>query len=138
MALVTNITKEVTVPGEEVTVIIRKLSHKQLSAAARARQSEGVGFMRELGGELLKALREADTATIDKMQETQEAVISNYDRNTLLRSGIASWGYSVPPVASKTGEEDGIDSLDEPTAKFLSEQIFAFSRPETKAETKNV
>jgi hypothetical protein len=137
MALVSNVTKEVTVPGEDVVVVLRKLSHKQLNAAAKARQSEGVGFMREMGGELLKALRDADTAAINKIQETQEAVISNYDRDSLLRFGIASWGYPVAPLATKEGDTNGIDLLDEPTAKFLAEEIFKLSRPETASERKN-
>lgn len=136
MALVTNITKVITIPGEEITVVIRKLSHTQLKSAAKARQSEGVGFMRELGGELLKALREADTGTVKKLQDAQEADVSNYDRATLLRSGVVSWDYPVLPIA-EVGL-NGIDELDEPTAKFISDQIFEFSRPATKVEAKNV
>lgn len=138
MALVTNITKEITIPGEDVQVVIRKLSHVQLKESARVRQSEGVGFMREMGGELLKALKDADTATVKKIQDTQEADVTNYDRSCLLQFGIASWGYDVPPVATTKDGVNGIDQLDEPTAKFLAEQIFNFSRPETKAEVKNV
>lgn len=137
MALVFNRTKEIEVPNEGIKVIIQKLSHKQLGEAARVRQSEGVGFMRELGGELLKALRDSDAKQIDKLAETQEAAISNYDRNTLLRHGIASWGYEIPPMARKEGEPNGIDFLEEDTAKWLAEQIFQFARPDTKAEVKN-
>ena len=135
MALVTNITKTLEVPGETETVVIRKLSHTQLKAAARARQSEGVGFMREMGGELLKALRESDTATVKRIQETQEADINNYDRDTLLKLGVVSWSYPLPPVVE--GGPNGLDQQDEPTAKWLAEQIFAYSRPETKVEAKN-
>lgn len=130
MALVSNITKVVEIPNEDVTVVIRKLSHTQLKSAAKARQSEGVGFMREMGGELLKALKDADTTAVKKIQEAQEADISNYDRDTLLKNGIVSWTYEAKlPNAT--------DDLDEATAKFLAESIFEFSRPETKAEAKN-
>ena len=135
MALVTNITKEVSIPNEEETAVIRKLSHTQLKAASKARQSEGVGFMREMGGELLKALKDADTSTIKKIQDTQEADISNYDRDTLLRFGVVSWSYPVKPIC-EVGL-NGLDQLDERTAKFLAEQIFEFSRPENKVEAKN-
>ena len=75
MALVTNITKSVEIPNETESAAIRKLSHKQLKTAARARQSEGVGFMRELGAELMKALRDDDRDKLKKMQDTQEADI---------------------------------------------------------------
>jgi hypothetical protein len=135
MALVTNITKTVSIPGEEETAVIRKLSHTQLKQAAKARQSEGVGFMREMGGELLKALRDADTDKIKKIQDAQEADVTNYDRDTLLRFGVVSWSYPVKPTA-EVGL-NGLDELDEPTAKFLAQQIFEFSRPDTKAEAKN-
>ncbi len=137
MGLVTNITREVKIPGEEAFATIRKLSHVQLKKAQKARQSEGVGFMREMGGELLRALKDADTETVKKIHDTQEADITNYDRGVLLRFGIVSWSYPVLPVSGKEDVEDGLDQLDEPTAKFLATQVFEFSRPETKAETKN-
>lgn len=135
MALVTNITKTVPVPGEDETVIIRKLSHKQLKEAARVRQSEGVGFMKEMGGELLKALRDADGEKIKKIQDAQEADVTNYDRDTLLKWGVVSWTYPVKPLVDVG--TNSLDELDEPTAKYLAEQIFEFSRPETKTEAKN-
>lgn len=152
MALVTNVTKVVEIPNEKETAIIRKLSHTQLKQAAKARQSEGVGFMKEMGGELLKALREADTDKIKKIQDAQEADASNYDRDTLLRFGVVSWTYPVAPIvdtphvnvainenkASIILSPNGLDQLDEPTAKFLADEIFEFSRPENKAEAKNV
>ena len=139
MALVTNITKEVQIPNETETATIRKLSHTQLKEASKARQSEGVGFMREMGGELLKALREADTDKIKKIQDAQESDVTNYDRDTLLRHGVVSWSYSIPPISlsEEKGVGNGLDQLDEATAKFLAEQIFDFSRPETKSERKN-
>src|SRR3990167_4023672 len=139
MGLVTGIQKTVMIPGETNTVLIRKLNHTQLKTAAKARQSEGVGFMKELGAELMKALKDADTEKLKKIQDTQEADISNYDRDTLLRFGVVSWSYPVGPISvSENGVGNGLDELDEPTAKFLAEEIFAYSRPETKAETKNV
>jgi len=136
VALVTNITKTVAIPGEPETALIRKLSHTQLKQAARVRQSEGVGFMKEMGGELLKALRDADTEKIKKIQDAQEADVTNYDRDVLLRFGVVSWSYPVKPTA-EVGL-NGLDELDEPTAKFLAQEIFEFSRPDSREETKNV
>lgn len=130
MALVSNITKTVMIEEEGISVTIRKLNHTQLRKAARARQSEGVGFMRELGGELLKALREADTEKIKNIQNAQEADITNYDRDVLLKEGIVNWDYDAELP-------EGTDALDEATAKFLAEQVFEFSRPANKAEVKN-
>lgn len=135
MALVTSITKSVNIPNETENAIIRKLSHKQLREAARKRQSEGISFMKELGGELIRAMRDADTATVKRLQDAQEADITNYDRDFLLREGVVSWSYPVKPLVDVG--VSGLDQLDEPTAKFLAEQIFEFSRPETKDEAKN-
>lgn len=134
MALVSKITKTVTIPNEGIDVVIRKLSHKDLKNAARAKQSEGVGFMRELGGELMKALREADTEQVKKLQDMQEADVNNYDRDTLLKTAIVSWTYEEP-LGKKN---EATDDLDEPTAKFLAAEIFEFSRPETSAEAKKL
>lgn len=137
MAIVTNVTKTVNIPGEDHSAVIKKLSHKQLRQAAKARQSEGVGFMKELGAELMKALQEPDEdeakKKVDKIQAVQEASITSYDRDTLLKLGIVSWTYE-----EKLGKDnEATDDLDEPTAKFLAEAIFEFSRPETKVEAKN-
>jgi len=139
MAQVTNVTKEVQIPNEKETAVIRKLSHKQLKDAAKARQSEGVGFMREMGGELLKALKDADVDKVKKIQDAQEADVSNYDRDVLLKFGVVSWTYPIAPMSlTADGVGNGLDELDEPTAKFLAQEIFEYSRPETKAEAKNI
>jgi hypothetical protein len=136
VGLVTNITKTVQIPNEDATAVIRKLSHTQLKQAAKIRQSEGVGFMKEMGGELLRALRDADSDKIKQIQDQQAADITNYDRDTLLRFGVVSWSYPVKPIADVG--LNGLDELDEPTAKFLAESIFEFSRPDTPVEVKNV
>jgi len=137
MAQVTNVTKEVQIPNEKETAVIRKLSHRQLKEAAKARQSEGVGFMREMGGELLKALKEADVEKVKKIQDAQESDVTNYDRDVLLKFGVVSWTYPIAPMSlTSDGVGNGLDELDEPTAKFLAQEIFEYSRPETKAEAK--
>jgi hypothetical protein len=133
MALVSNITKVITVPGENISVTIRKLNHKILKEAEAIRRKEGVGFMREMGGELLKAIRESDKETVKKIQEATEDDITNYDRDVLLKRGIVLWDY--PIEAGKLPE--ATDDLDEPTAKFIAQAIFDFSRRETTAEAKN-
>lgn len=132
MALVRNITKSVDIPGETgEAATIRKLNHKILKTAAKARQSEGVGFMREVGGELLKALKDEDEDKLKKIQDKQESNVNNYDRDILLKEGIVAWTYE-----GKLPQDT--DDLDENTAKFLAEQILEFSRGETKEEAKNV
>lgn len=131
MALVTGITKTVDIPGEQESAVIRKLSHKQLKEAAKKRQSEGISFMKELGAELMKALQDGDDEKLKRLEEAQQANINNYDRDTLLSLGVVSWTYKATLPA-------GLDEADEKTAKFLSQEIFDYARPETPAEAKNV
>lgn len=131
MGLVRNITKVVNIPGEDDTVIIRKLNHKTLKKAARARQTEGVSVMKEIGAELIKALRDEDDEKLKRIQDKQESDISSYDMDTLLKEGIVSWTYDgVLP--------NDTDELAENTAKFIAKEILDFSRGETKEEAKNV
>ena len=93
--------------------------------------------MREMGGELLKALRTADADKIQQLQRAEEANVNNYDRDTLLKTGIVSWTY--PPNLGELGPNgEGTDNLDEPTAVFLAKEIFDFSRPESAESAKNV
>ena len=130
MGLVTGITRKVVLPDGEAT--IRKLNHKKLKEASRRQQIEGIGFMREVGPELMKALRSEDAASVDRIQRTQEAALSNYDRDTLLQMGVVSWSYD--PQITDSNRVEVLNDLDEPTAILLSEFIFRFSRPETEQE----
>ena len=130
MGLVTGITKVMELPDGKIT--IRKLNHKKLREASKRQQSEGIGFMREVGPELMKALRSEDAAGVDRIQRTQEAALSNYDRDTLLQMGIVSWTYQ--PQITDSNRVEIINDLDEPTAVAISEAVFHFSRPENSVE----
>jgi len=133
MGLVIGITKSVDLPHDEgESAVIRKLSHRKLSEAATKQQSQGIGFMRELGAELMSALRNEDADKLDRIQKTQEASLSNYHRDTLLEKGVVSW--TLVPGIGDTNRTEVLGELDEPTAAFLAEQIFEFSRPETEDE----
>ena len=136
MGLVIGITKSVDLPHDEgESAVIRKLSHRKLSEAATKQQSQGIGFMRELGAELMQALRNEDADKLDRIQKTQEASLSNYHRDTLLEKGVVSW--TLVPGIGDTNRTEVLGELDEPTAAFLAEQIFEFSRPETEDEAGN-
>jgi hypothetical protein len=106
-----------------------------LAEAATKQQSQGIGFMRELGAELMKALKNEDSQKIDRLQKTQEASLSNYHRDTILEKGVVSW--TLTPGIGDTNRTEVLGELDEPTAAFLAEQIFQFSRPETEDEAGN-
>ena len=136
MGLVIGITKSVDLPHDEgESAVIRKLSHRKLSEAATKQQSQGIGFMRELGAELMSALRNEDADKLDRIQKTQDASLSNYHRDTLLEKGVVSW--TLVPGIGDTNRTEVLGELDEPTAAFLAEAIFEFSRSETEDEAGN-
>jgi len=137
MGLVIGVTKKIELPSPDVgeSAVIRKLSHRKLAEAALKQQSQGIGFMREVGADLMSALRDADAAKLDRIQRTQEASLSNYHRDTILEKGIVSW--TLQPGIGDTNRTEVIGELDEPTAAFLAQEIFDFSRPETEDEAGN-
>tara|TARA_R110000824_G_scaffold185016_8_gene365946 strand:+ start:2933 stop:3358 length:426 start_codon:yes stop_codon:yes gene_type:complete len=130
MGLVTGITKTVKLSDGEA--VIRKLNHKKLKEASKRQQMEGIGWMREVGPELMKALRSEDAAGVDRIQRTTEAAVTSYDRDSLLQMGVISWSYD-PPITDSNRVEI-LNDLDEPTAILLSEAVFRFSRPESEQE----
>jgi len=129
-------TIDLPAPDQGESAVIRKLSHRKLSEAAARQQSQGIGFMRELGAELMQALRNEDSDKLDRIQKTQEASLTNYDRDVILEKGVVSWTLT-PPITDGNRVEV-LGELDEPTAAFLAEQVFEYSRPETAEEAKNV
>lgn len=133
MGLVIGQTTTVHLPHDAgESAVIRKLSHRKLADAAAAQQSQGIGFMREVGAELMKALRDADADKIDRIQRTQEANLSNYHRDTLLEKGVVSW--TLDPSITDANRVEVLGELDEPTAAFLAQAIFEYSRPESVSE----
>lgn len=133
MGLVIGQQKTVDLPldaGE--SAVIRKLSHRKLSDAASKQQSQGIGFMREVGAELLVALRNEDSGKVERLQKSQEANISNYHRDSLLEKGLVSW--TLDPAITDSNRVEVLAELDEPTAAFLAQSIFEYSRPETPSE----
>ncbi len=84
--------------------------------------------MREVGAELMGALRDADQAKVKQIEDAQEANIRNYDRLELLTKGLVGWTYKEELT------KESIEELDEVTATFCAQSIFDFSRGETPSE----
>lgn len=124
MGLVTNITKAVELPsGGNAT--IRRLSWKQMEQAADLQRSKQTGQMKEMGGELMKAIIEAKNSKdaekkIAELQDAQERSASNYDRGTVLTLGVASCDLAESLT-------EALDGLNLPDAKFLHEEIVSYS-----------
>lgn len=125
-------------PGEWVDV--RMLSSEQIKRARMAAQREGIAYMRDLGGELVRELQsiapggeraaEAEEIRAEIAVETATNPLAGLDRLTLLEEGIVKWSYyDTKPLAKD------IADLDEETAQYIAERIAP--RPRTAADQKN-
>jgi len=121
--LVTGQTWVVEIPhekGENFT--FRKLSWLELESAAKARRKR---VMDEYRGMI---------DLMDKLPQTpatEQAVVEEYDRETLLSKGITAWSYDA-----KVSPEN-IALLDPVTAEWAYQQLVEAHRPRTEAERKN-
>lgn len=118
---VTNICKSLTCPDGS-SAVVRKLSWKQLRQADRANFANNAERMRELGGEIVRAITASATGDeaaekVKKIQEAQVTSPSSYDMEQVLIAGIASIDGAVADI----------DALDGATAKYLHEQIVGYS-----------
>jgi hypothetical protein len=92
-------TKKTVKFGEE-SITIHKLSGAQIDRAYQVKNSDQVRALRELGGDILAALRNSSDveqarermADKDKRQVRLDAL----DKHTVLESGIESWSASNP------------------------------------------
>jgi len=82
----------------------------------------------------MTALRDADADKLQKLEAVQAATLSNYDRDTLLEKGIVSWSFE--PALDDSNRSEVIGELDEPTAQFIAEAVFDYSRPPSESEAK--
>lgn len=136
--IVTNITRTVPVPHEPgCEFVLRTLTWKQLEQARKVQSDKQREEAKAFGAEFIKVLSSADTDAGDRARKRLAEFrydVGQFDRESLLKYGVASWrgeGYDGIAVS------DGLDGLDEPTAVWAAEQIIAISRPKTEEETKN-
>lgn len=114
-----------TVDVDGVSVTIRKLSARSLEAAAEARTAANLAQVKAMGGDILKALRDAEdprSSASPDLETRRLARYRVYDRAAVLRAGIAGW--SAPEKV-----ETAVDDLDEAAAELLHRAILDLSLP---------
>lgn len=135
MAIVNPIPVKVQIPHEPGHWLeLRRLSWKQLKAARKKQEQEDRQEAKDLGAEFIKALSSGNSVDIEKAEAAIEARrwrADQFDRELVLRRGVAAWSYDVKL------DPDALDQLDEQTAEWAVGQIIAMSRPQTEAELKN-
>lgn len=125
------VTRNISI-GEE-TVVIQKMSGFQLEKASQIQTQKAVDQSKQLGGELLAAIRDPDAATRlqeqrDKMTQKQkrQARYDTYDRKHILKKGIRGWSCKKED-GSALPTTEGIEDLDQPTADMLFHEIVDLS-----------
>lgn len=122
--LVTDVQREIRLPHEmETAVTIRMLSWSALETASKARSKAAIDSAEDLNPELLAALVNVRTPDEEEDDSETEREVSarRYDRAAVLLAGIAAWSYSAEV------SKENIADLDEPSAKFLHEEIVEYS-----------
>jgi hypothetical protein len=128
-------------PGEWIE--IRKLSWKQLADARKVRQEVVFSSVRAMGGEVINALpkrcgqcgeEKHEGACPPPEQRTDASAAdptNEYDRGTLLHTGIVAWSYDKPANVGN------IDELDDVTAAWATAEIVAYNTVPSEEERKN-
>jgi len=117
------------------TVTIHKLSWRSLQGARLTRAMDQAASMRNIGGEILKALRsETVEAAVNKVKEEKTDIdkrrlarYDEYDRGSLLVAGIEVWSYGELNAKA-------IDDLPEDMAERLHHEILDLSLPALEPE----
>ena len=117
------ITKQVDVPHESGEWFeLRLLGWKQLDEAKRVRTKQSFANIKEMGGDIFKAIQSARSddgaAVADPLAE--------YDLETVLLKGIVSWSYDEP-VSPET-----IGNLDLTTAEWAARAILGIESADAR------
>ena len=138
-------TKTVEIPGAAPnTITFRKLSSKQIRKCRKEQFSEQVLMLKEIGPELLKAMREGDTEEqknlrkgMKQQQQEREWELDSFEIGALLKRGIKEWTLEQPPyLDTEDHDRDPTDQLDEERAVWAAEQIIEMNRPRTEEQEK--
>ena len=113
--MLAGVTRKVEIPHEDGEWLeLKTLSWRELEQARKARSNEVFANMRAMGSDILATLRDVKT---DDVQQAAADPVNEYDRATLLKSGIVGWSYESAFSPEK------VDELDERTAAWAAAEI---------------
>lgn len=119
---------ELTVDVDNGNVSLVKLSYSQLDKAMSKKRMDTIKQVKEMGGDIFKAMRESNVTAADKTNKTKEQLMQerydSYDKQTILEEGIKAWSFTVEKT-SKT-----IMAIDEKSADKLFKHILDISLPD--------
>lgn len=122
--------------GKTVEVTLVKLPHRVLREARLIAQRESSQNLKDMGGDIARALFKPNEEDAKKLEEAKKRVkakpdyeaakklrYTTYDRVTILQHGIKSW------TRPEDINDDSRDALDEETAQLFHEKILDLSLP---------
>ena len=133
MALTKRLTRKIDIPhepGEHLT--IRQLGWRDLEAARQAQQRAAMRNVKDMGGDVLKVLRDARGQA--EIAQADADPLTAYDLGTLLHFGITGWSYTDDEGKPVPVTPDTIDQLDEKTARWAALAIVGADEAEAAAK----
>jgi len=120
-------------------MLLRKPAGRIVQEARKVVDAEGRRGVRDFGAEIVKAFmddrdEDAAVAKVRKLQKQSEYDTDNFDRETMLRSGIVGWSYTDLDGKPIKVTPEGIAELDEQTAQWALERIVDMIRPSSEGD----
>ena len=124
------VTDTVTIP-DEGSVTIRKLAPRHLEAARKEQTRKSLKEMKEIGPAFWKELQSLnDKEKEAERQKAREAdPLSDFDRHTLLVSGIVAWTFDEPLPEEKDARAGAIDDLEDDVQETVAKAILKLAKP---------
>jgi hypothetical protein len=124
-------------PGHHM--MLRKPAGRVVQEARKLMDAEGRRGVRDFGAEIVKAFmddrdEDAAVAKVRKLQKQSEYDTDNFDRETMLRSGIVGWSYTDLEGKPIKVTPEGIAELDEQTAQWALECLVEMIRPSAEGD----
>ena len=125
-----NITKQVPVPNEPGEwVCFRIPGWRVLEESKKIKTRQSMANIRDLGGDIYKAIQEARTDTA--VASVAADPLAEYDLDSLLKSGIKEWSYVDDDGKPIPVTPENIGALDDATAKWAARVIIGAEESES-------
>ena len=118
------VSDKIDIPGEpEQWMQFRRLNSRRIAECSDKKQMDSMQRMKQLGKEGLELIRDA-AAGRDKSVVSTSDPIDSYDRDLLLKAGIAAWSYDADVKTELASEDDGLDAK---TSEWAAREILRFN-----------
>ena len=118
------ISPKIDIPGEDGQWMqFRRLNSRRIAECSDKKQMDSMQRMKQLGKEGLELIRDA-AAGRDKSVMATADPIDAFDRDLLLKCGIAAWSYDADIKTELASEDDGLDAK---TSDWAARQILEFN-----------